>query len=170
MKMQRRQLGFTLIELMIAAAIVAILAAIAVPSYQRYQLKTNRSAGEGCLVEAQRRLETVYQHTNSYPTDLTGAGYSTATVTCGDSALYVVSLQPTSASCSNTAGCVQLVAQAQGRQVKDGNLRLTVNTSQYFNNSSTTSSSTGSNLYYVKEHLPSGSATWVASWDFQPGS
>ncbi len=163
------QRGFTLIEVMIAAAIVAILAAIAVPSYQRYQLKTNREAGEGCLVEAQRRLETAYQHTNSYPTNLIGAGYSTATVTCGDSALYVVSLQPSSASCSNTAGCVQLIAQAQGRQVKDGNLRLTVNTSQYLNNA-TTSNSAGSNLYYVKDHLPPGASTWVASWDFQPGS
>ena len=36
--------GFTLIELMITVAVIAILAAVALPSYQRYVARTQRAA------------------------------------------------------------------------------------------------------------------------------
>jgi general secretion pathway protein G len=39
--MNKRQSGFTIIELMLAAAIVAILTAIAIPSYQNYQYRVD---------------------------------------------------------------------------------------------------------------------------------
>src|SRR5690625_3744318 len=55
-----REHGFTLIELMIVCVIIAILAAIAYPSYVHYVVSTNRTAAEACLSQYANFMERFY--------------------------------------------------------------------------------------------------------------
>lgn len=58
--------GYTLIELMIVVAIIAILMAFAISSYSNYVVKTNRSAATGCLSEYASYMERYYTTNLSY--------------------------------------------------------------------------------------------------------
>lgn len=63
----KKALGFTLIELMITVVIVAILAAIALPSYQNYIKRANIKAAQTDLVALSLVFENYYQRNLSYP-------------------------------------------------------------------------------------------------------
>jgi type IV pilus assembly protein PilE len=72
----RRAPGFSLIELLIAMVILAILAAIAVPSYQSYALKSHRTEAKTALLgiaSLEERYFTTQSNYSTLPTDL---GYS----------------------------------------------------------------------------------------------
>ncbi|MQK16898.1 prepilin-type N-terminal cleavage/methylation domain-containing protein, partial [Escherichia coli] len=56
----KAQRGFTLIELMVAVAIISILAAIAYPSYREYVNRGNRSEGQALLSDAAAAQERYY--------------------------------------------------------------------------------------------------------------
>ncbi len=60
------QRGFTLIELMIVVAIVAILAAIVYPSYQAQVIQTRRSTASACLLELAQFMERYYTTKMTY--------------------------------------------------------------------------------------------------------
>ena len=51
------QFGFTLIELVVTMAIIAILAAIAIPSYTAYIMRSHRSDARGQLLEVATWME-----------------------------------------------------------------------------------------------------------------
>ena len=64
-----RMSGFTLIELMITAVIVAILAAIALPSYASYIARARRADARVQLVQAAQFMQRFYAANDSYSKD-----------------------------------------------------------------------------------------------------
>jgi type IV pilus assembly protein PilE len=62
----KRSTGFTLIELMVAIAIVAILAAIALPSYTRYVQRGDLVEATQALSQYRVQMEQWYQDNNTY--------------------------------------------------------------------------------------------------------
>ena len=73
--MHRTQ-GFTLIELMITVAVIAIIAAIAVPNYTDYVTRSKFSEAQGQLADLRVKMEQYYMDNRRYSTT-TGGG------TCG---------------------------------------------------------------------------------------
>jgi type IV pilus assembly protein PilE len=62
----RRSRGFTLIEVMITLAIVAILAAIAVPSYSEYVRRARITEAVAALADMHVKMERYFQDNRSY--------------------------------------------------------------------------------------------------------
>jgi type IV pilus assembly protein PilE len=71
--------GFTLIELMIAVAIVGILATIAATSYQRQVIQSHRTDARTALLDLAGREEKLFSTTNLYSAIPSVLGYGTAT-------------------------------------------------------------------------------------------
>ena len=62
----RRRLGFTLIELMIVVAIIGLLAAIAIPNFVRFQLRSKSSEGKTNLASIRTAEESYFAANGSY--------------------------------------------------------------------------------------------------------
>ena len=67
----KRAAGFTLMDVLIAVGIVAILTAIAIPSYSAYIVRGQRAAAKAVLLQTAQAMERFYTNNGSY---LTNAG------------------------------------------------------------------------------------------------
>ena len=81
--MKKMQQGFTLIELMIVVAIIGILAAIAIPAYQDYVIRTQVSEGASLADGSKTAIGEFYNQTNRFPPSNNSAGLATSTSIIG---------------------------------------------------------------------------------------
>lgn len=136
MNEQRREGGFTLLEVMVVTVIVAVLAAIAYPSYLEYVLRGKRAEGQALLNQAAAQEERWYalNPSSGYVTDqsavanlnLTGTNGSTVTSPTG---LYTLAVSSSGGDGGYTLAadptftdekCTQLTLTATGEKGSSG--------------------------------------------------
>lgn len=124
----RASAGFTIIEMLITVAVIAIVAAIGYPSYTKYLARGNRSAAESFMLEVASRQERYLVDARQYASDLTALGMSvpssvssnyTVTITdvASSPAAYTVKAVPTGGQATIDVACGTLTITAAG--VKD---------------------------------------------------
>jgi type IV pilus assembly protein PilE len=144
----RRQRGFTLIELVIAMVIASILAAIAIPSYTSYIMRSRRTEAKSALLNLASLEERFFSTNNTYsalPTDLgytaglgvsfpVGSGYYNITqllvtqavqpansTSAGTPATYTITATPVPTnSQANDTGCTSFTITSGGVQTSTG--------------------------------------------------
>ncbi len=111
------QLGFTLIELMIVLAIVAILATIALPSYQNYIERSRAQVAGADLVSLSVALENRFQRQLSYE------GATTSNVNWYQASDYTITMALTSSTYTLTASnptCTLTLTHIGNRTISGG--------------------------------------------------
>lgn len=145
--------GFTLIELMIVVAIVAVLAAIAMPSYTDYITRAKFSEATGQLANLRVKMEQYYVDNRRYSTTTGGGtcglpGGNSPSVTEAKYFTYTCA-----SSSANAAGDQQFVISAAGIGDLTG-LTFTVNHANAKTTAVTSGSAIGKKGY-------AGASCWV---------
>ena len=115
----RRQLGFTLVDLMVALAIVGILAGIAYPSYVSQIVKSNRAAAQAVLMDISQKQSEYLLDNRAYTTDIATLNVSIPSKVTD---LYTIAITVDSTTPPFfTATATPITG---GRQVSDGTLSI----------------------------------------------
>lgn len=113
--------GFTLIELMVTVVIIGVLAAIALPNYSKYVVRSNRATAQTEMMDIANR-EQQYLLANRAYGDAGALGYSLPSGLAGK---YTHTVAPTAATATTPPGfLITFTPVTGGSQVADGALTL----------------------------------------------
>lgn len=115
---QKRNSGFTLVELMIVVAIVGILATIALPSYRNHIIRSNRAAAQSEMLAIANR-EQQYLLANRVYADWATLGYSLAPEVSKNYNTPVITVG------AGTVPSFTITFTPKETQASDGNLTVT---------------------------------------------
>ncbi|WP_251360051.1 type IV pilin protein [Kangiella sp. TOML190] len=117
--MKKYKAGFTLVEVLIVVVVVAILAAIAIPSYQNYVIRTKRGDAMAALMSAVQAAERYKANNNFSYQGLTNADIPSQVPVEGGAAYYNIGVD------NVTATTYTLTATPTGSQpASDGSLTI----------------------------------------------
>ena len=108
--MKSVQKGFTLIELMIVVAIIGILAAIAIPAYQDYTVRSQVTEGLNLASDLKAGVAESFAQTGTWPANNNSLG-----ITQVKSGKYVSDVSVNTGSITITYGGVQANANINGK-------------------------------------------------------
>lgn len=118
-----RSAGVTLIELMIVVVVLAILAAVAIPSYREYIIRGNRSAAQQFMLTIANRQEQFRLDARSYASTI-GAGAGGLGLTAPPETATRYTFSMTNDAAYPAATTYTITATAIGGQASDGDLTL----------------------------------------------
>lgn len=117
-RLRSRTQGFTLIEVMIVVAIIAILASVALPSYRNYILRGELTEGTSALATFQAQMERHFQDNRTYATVTSGS--TTFTTPCAAGAAGTRKFGNFQISCVGTPTASAYTVQAVGSGSANG--------------------------------------------------
>ena len=120
MKPQR---GFTLIELMITVAIIAIIIAVAFPSYQSYLRRGHRGAAQTFMLDIANREQQYLLDARSYTATI-GSGGLNLTPSTDLATRYTFAAEVPNSDAGSLPISFKITATPSGSQASDGALTL----------------------------------------------
>ena len=125
--------GFTLIELMVVVAVVALLTAIAYPAYLDQVRKARRAEGKVVILQTVQNIERFYTLNNNYASSVTSVvgasgvlsehGFYTVTSTASDATSYTLAAAPRLGQGSDR--CQTLIINQTGAKSTSNGLSVT---------------------------------------------